>query len=163
MMNKKPHVFLMVGVPGSGKSTYIQNVLVNQYPDAAIISTDYFVEKFARRYKLTYNDVFDNCINRATLLMYARLGRAVSNHRDLIWDQTNLSVKARKSKIKSLTNYHKIAVVFETPNHDELHYRLNSRPDKTIPPHILESMIKQFQIPSLDEGFDSIIFVNNNA
>jgi gluconate kinase len=53
--------------------------------------------------------------------------------------------------------YEKIAIVFPTPDEDELQRRLASRPGKTIPEYILGPMIESLEYPEMDEGFDSVL------
>jgi gluconate kinase len=51
-------------------------------------------------------------------------------------------------------------VVFKTPDPEELDRRLNSRPGKHIPKHVMKSMLENWDEPSEDEGFDKIIYVS---
>jgi gluconate kinase len=55
-----------------------------------------------------------------------------------------------------LQDYRMIAVVFKIPDVEELERRLNSRPGKHIPNHVMKSMINGFQMPTVEEGFDEI-------
>ena len=47
-----------------------------------------------------------------------------------------------------------------TPKNDVLAERLNSRPGKTIPGHVMNNMMDNIEMPTLQEGFDSIINTN---
>jgi predicted kinase len=77
--------------------------------------------------------------------------------KDVVWDQTNLTPKSRKSKLAMVPDhYKKIAVVFQTPEAAEWQRRLDSRPGKSIPQNILMGMASSMQMPGPDEGFDSI-------
>jgi gluconate kinase len=79
---------------------------------------------------------------------------------DIIWDQTSTSVKARARKFNMLPDYDHIAVVFKTPESDELAQRLASRPGKNIPDHVIRSMIDNFEMPTEEEGFKEIWFAS---
>ena len=46
---------------------------------------------------------------------------------------------------------------FAVPDAREWHRRLNSRPGKIIPQHVLVNMGQGFTMPSQAEGFDKII------
>jgi hypothetical protein len=59
-----------------------------------------------------------------------------------------------------LPDYEHIAVVFQTPNADELARRLASRPGKNIPAGVVKSMIRGFQMPTEAEGFKEIWFAS---
>ena len=58
-----------------------------------------------------------------------------------------------------LPNYEHIAVVFRCPDADELMRRLDSRPGKVIPLDVIEGMVKNFEVPSEEEGFKEIWYV----
>jgi predicted kinase len=81
-----------------------------------------------------------------------------SNKTDIIWDQTSTTVVTRAKKIRMLPEYYKIAVVFKTPEPEELGRRLKSRAGKNIPDDVMEMMIKQLaeEPPTEEEGFDEI-------
>ena len=144
----------MVGVPGSGKSTWIANQDWSR--NCVIISTDDFVERFARRLGKTYNEVFDSVMPRAIRLMMRRVRRARRDGLDVIWDQTSTTVASRSRKFRALRDYDHIAVVFKVPESEELNRRLASRPNKTIPWHVMDSMLDGFAMPTQDEGFVEI-------
>jgi tRNA uridine 5-carbamoylmethylation protein Kti12 len=86
---------------------------------------------------------------------------AVNRQYDIIWDQTSTTVLSRAKKLRMLpSRYEKIAVVFTTPEPDELLIRLASRPEKVIPDTVIQTMISKWEEPSIDEGFDKIIYVS---
>ena len=154
----KPTLFLLIGVPGSGKSTWIKN----QSLDAVVVSTDDYVEQVAANSGLTYNDVFQDTIKEATSEMYKTASAAVLSQQNVIWDQTSTTIASRRKKIKMFpSTYHKVAVFFHCPPAEILDTRLKSRPGKTIPDHVIKQMQENLQLPSLDEGFDEIIEVKN--
>ncbi len=145
----------LVGVPGSGKSTWIktQTMLDN----FVVVSTDNFVEQYAKEQGKTYSEVFDDYMKIAVRLMANQALIAQANNKNIIWDQTSTSVGARAKKFNMLPNYEHIAVVFPTPEKDELARRLASRPGKNIPDHVMRSMIDGFVMPTLDEGYTEIV------
>ena len=149
-----PKVYVLVGVPGSGKSTWVSNQTWAK--DCAYVSTDGYVERFARRMGKTYSEVFDLVMPRAVNLMAKAVVRAREAGKDIIWDQTSTSVKSRKNKFRMLPDYYAIAVVFKTPEKAELDRRLASRPGKNIPDHVVSSMIDNFTMPTKEEGFKEI-------
>lgn len=149
--------YQLVGVPGAGKSTWVANQLWAK--DCAYVSTDGYVEKFAQRMGKTYSEVFDLVMPRAVRLMARAVVRARTAGKDIIWDQTSTSVVSRKRKFNMLRNYEHIAVVFATPEKDELIRRLASRPGKHIPEQVLKSMIHNFEKPTEDEGFKEIWYI----
>lgn len=149
-----PKLYVLVGIPGSGKSTWVSNQPWAK--NCVVVSTDDHVEDYAKRVGKTYSEVFDEYRPTAVNLMTEDVVAARKDGKDIIWDQTNVSRKPRTRKIRMLPDYYKIAVVFPTPDKDELKKRLASRPGKVIPPHVIDSMINSFVMPSKEEGFDEI-------
>jgi predicted kinase len=150
-MNK---CYQLVGVPGSGKSTWLKNQ--DWALGLTVVSTDVFVEDYAKAQGKTYSEVFDEYMPTAVDLMSKVVVHAREHGHDIIWDQTSTTVKSRARKFRMLRDYEHIAVVFSTPDQDELSRRLAGRPGKNIPDHVMRSMIDGFEMPTEDEGFTEI-------
>lgn len=148
--------YQLVGVPASGKSTWIKNQ--DWSADCVVVSTDEFVEVYAKEVGKTYSEVFDEYMPTAVKLMADKVVEAREAGRDIIWDQTSTGVKARARKFNMLPDYEHIAVVFKTPEPEELARRLASRPGKNIPDHVMRSMINNFEMPDTTEGFSQVWF-----
>lgn len=156
-------LYMLIGVPGSGKTYWAGNNLVRG--TYYLLSTDAYIELEAQRVFKTYNDIFQSHIKIATERMNAFAESVFvdgfDDGRDIIWDQTNLTVKSRKAKLSMVpAKFKKVAVYFKTPNAEEHERRLKSRPGKTIPHNVLNNMIKSIEPPTKEEGFDEIIIVN---
>ena len=149
-----PKCYQLVGVPGSGKSTWLKNQ--NWALGLTVVSTDNFVEDYAKAQGKTYSEVFDEYMPTAVDLMSKVVVHAREHGHDIVWDQTSTSVKSRARKFRMLRDYEHIAVVFATPDADELAKRLASRPGKNIPDHVMRSMIDGFEMPTEEEGFKEI-------
>jgi predicted kinase len=149
-----PKCYQMVGVPGSGKSTWIKDQIWAL--GLSVVSTDNFVEAYALEQGKTYNEVFKDYMPVAVRLMANQALICKANGLDVIWDQTSTTVKSRKKKFNMLPDYEHIAVVFPTPERDELDVRLSGRPGKHIPKTVVDSMIDGFEMPTLEEGFTEI-------
>ena len=149
-----PIFYMLTGVVASGKSTWCANSDI----DAEYVSSDFWIDKYAASIGQTYSEVFDSYIKTATQYMHESVQDAVKHNRNIIWDQTNLTPKSRKSKLAMIPDhYEKIAVAFPVPEMVELSRRLESRPGKHIPVHVVESMINNYVLPTLEEGFDQVI------
>jgi predicted kinase len=149
-----PQCYQLVGVPGSGKSTWIRNQ--DWALGLTVVSTDAFVEDYARTQGKTYSEVFTDYMPTAVDLMAEQVVRAREHGHTVIWDQTSTTVASRAKKFRMLPDYKHIAVVFKTPEHKELMCRLMSRPGKDIPEHVIASMIASWEDPTEDEGFSEI-------
>jgi predicted kinase len=153
-----PKAYILVGVPASGKSTWAKTYEGDT--NIAFISTDKLVDAYARSVNLSYNQVFKDFMPFAVKMMAADVVKAREAGLDIIWDQTSTTVNSRKKKFNMLPGYEMIAVVFKTPESEELRRRLNSRPGKNIPDYVVESMIDGWEEPSEEEGFDKIIYIS---
>ena len=152
-----PKVYMLVGVPGAGKSTWLTSQ--DWAKDIPVVSSDRFIDEYAQAQGKTYNEVFEEYAPVAMRLMNNQVDVCKANGSDIIWDQTNTTVKSRKSKLAKLEGYEKIAVMFRTPDIVEHRRRLESRPGKAIPANIMTVMINGLQEPTEEEGFKEIWYV----
>ena len=150
-MNK---LYVLVGVPGSGKSTWIKEQ--TWMLGLNLVCTDTFVEAYANQQGKTYSEVFEEYMPTAIELMTEQVIFAREHGHDIIWDQTSTTVKSRKHKFNMLPNYYAIAIVFSIPEEKELKRRLNSRPGKEVPWDVVQGMIDNFEMPTEEEGFKEI-------
>lgn len=151
-----PMLNVLVGLPGSGKSTSIPVDF-----EGFVYSTDSYIESCAKMNGMTYTDAFKEFIGPATKHMNEKLDIAVRQRSNVIWDQTNTSDKKRFGILSRFpSSYHKICVCRVPPRNDEewaeLMKRVASREGKVIPHHIIYSMADTYVCPSLEEGFDEV-------
>ena len=153
-----PTMYMLIGVPASGKSTWVEK----HKGDALVISTDNLIEAYAADIGKTYNDVFKEQIKIATKIAMEHAEAAFAAGQDVIWDQTNLTKKSRASKLAMVPkHYRRDAVFFATPLEEEWQRRLNSRQGKSIPAHILDSMVEMLEMPDPSEGWNIIEYYMN--
>jgi len=149
-----PKLYMLVGVPGSGKSTWVKNQ--EWAKDCTIVSTDKYVEEWAETVGKTYTEVFEEYMPVAVAKMAGAVNGARSVGKDIIWDQTSTTIATRAKKFRMLPEYYAIAVVFRIPEPEELQKRLASRPGKVIPSDVLALMIDGWEEPTEEEGFNEI-------
>jgi predicted kinase len=150
--------YQLIGVPASGKSTWVSNQ--EWALGLTIVSTDAFVEDYARAQGKTYSEVFAEYMPTAIDLMTEQVVFAREHGHTIIWDQTSTTVKSRARKFRMLPDYEHIAVVFQTPNEEEHQRRLKARPGKVIPEAVLFDMVWNFEMPTEEEGFKEIWYTN---
>jgi len=158
-----PQAIMLIGVPGSGKSTYIDK-LKAQSPDRdyVVLSTDDVLELLGSEQGWDYKQAYENIpFKKVQAIFNTNFLQAVKDRKDIIIDQTNLTVKSRARKLNKLPEeYKKIAVVFNIDT-VEMKKRLDKRAaegGKSIPQHVLDNMIGYYVPPSRSE-FDEIIEV----
>jgi predicted kinase len=149
-----PKCYQLVGVPAAGKSTWIKDQ--DWALGLTVVSTDPFVEDYARAQGKTYSEVFEEYMPRAVELMAQQVVFAREHGHTVIWDQTSTTIKSRERKFRMLPDYEHIAIVFSTPPMEELNRRLASRPGKIIPPEVVQDMLDNFEMPDEAEGFAEI-------
>lgn len=156
-----PTVFVMVGLPYSGKSTYIKkDRILRKLP---ILDTDSYIENFAKEKNKSYSDVFAKTIGRATDRMNSLANAHYKFGQSFILDQTNLSVEKRAKIIKKAKeNGFTVVAISFAPYKDEdaLKKRMEVRGEKKIPMKVLQNMASKFVIPTEAEGFDQVIWVD---
>lgn len=152
-----PVLYMLVGVPGSGKTSWIDTAEFQKGHDTIIVSTDDYIEQIASLRNTTYDKVFKELIKDAERHMYEDLSWAIEHNTNIVWDQTNITSKTRKKKLSMIPkHYKKVGIFFPTPPDEELNKRLSSRPGKNIPEYVMDSMIEMIEQPTLSEGFDVV-------
>ena len=153
-----PKCYQLIGVPGSGKSTWVAH---QEWADkCAYISTDIHIERQARFEGKTYNEVFKDFMPFAVKMMADDVVTAREAGKDIIWDQTSCTIASRRRKFNMLPDYEHIAVVFKTPERSELDVRLSGRLGKHIPKNVIDSMIASWYEPTEAEGFKEIWYTS---
>jgi len=161
-----PNVEVLVGLPGSGKSTRLSCVDDPEFGETVFVySTDNYIESVASAQGKNYNDAFKDYIAEATSNMNNFLRYAIEDKVDVYWDQTNMSSRKRQTIMSKFPkSYTKTCWCVAPPRTPEewadLEIRLILREGKTIPHHIIESMADSYVEPELDEGFDYIQIVD---
>lgn len=151
--------YMLIGVPTSGKSTWISNQVFD-WSRTVIASTDRYVERIALEMNKTYNEVFSDVMHDAVVDMAKTVIDAVKNDFDIIWDQTSTTVLSRAKKFRMLpSSYDVIGVVFSTPSEVEIMRRNSIREGKVVPDDVINSMIAGYEEPTVDEGFTEIRYV----
>ena len=152
-----PELVMLCGIPTSGKSTYVNKLKkLDYWSNAVVLSTDNYIEKQSQRCGLTYNQIFDDCISEATRQLELAFIEAKDKGKNIIWDQTNLSIKTRKKKLSKLPSLYARGVIYFTISLEEALERNKNREGKFIPESILKRMWHQFEIPTLEENFDYV-------
>lgn len=157
MKSEKPRLFILIGPPLSGKTSWIRN----NYPDTKVISRDDIVMNLygTKDYNLAFNNVDQKEVDR-TLMKYLEI--ASKSNSDIIIDMTNMSRKRRAKNIRNFTDFQKIAVVFPFLTDEEYQIRNIKRKEeenKYIPIGVIKNMISTYQEPTTEEGFTDIILL----
>lgn len=154
--------WVLIGVPGSGKSYWVSHTYVPT-EEFRWISSDIYLEKLAKMSGKLYSEIFLSNIKDATAWMNDMLDEAINKEMYIVWDQTNLTKYSRGYKIKKLKehDYKVVAVFFDIPlsKLEEQRETRQKTTGKSIQTHVLADMQRKLEVPSLDEGFDEIITI----
>ena len=149
-------LYMMVGVPLSGKSQWIDQQNFD-WTKTELINADRYIRAQMEDTGDDYTNAFGGIAKQMGDMISADVVMATSKGLDIVWDQTNVSAQLRQHKLGMIpAHYRKVAVVIQTPHIDTLNHRVNTMVDKNFPPELMESMINSFQMPTLEEGFDEI-------
>jgi tRNA uridine 5-carbamoylmethylation protein Kti12 len=154
--------FVMVGLPGSGKTTWrntFVDLLKQRNISHYVISTDEIVEKHAEEKGIPYAAAWRTLKDKLENILLVQVVEAVK-HDVVIWDQTNLTMSKRR-KIRGLIGkeYNFIAVDFfsGTPM-DVVYARNNERKEKgrSIATKVIQAMNQWGVRPTFKEGYSVI-------
>ena len=145
-------LYITVGCPASGKSTYVKNYVDNKQ-NGMYLSSDELRAKFGS------GETDQTCTNQVFSYIKQKISEILQDKNGgyLIIDATSINKKNRREYIElAKKNKSKIvAWVFER-NRDILIDRNKNR-DRVVPIWVIDRMISQYEKPSVDEGFDEVI------
>ena len=142
-------LFLLVGLPASGKSTFCESFKNSK--NTVILSSD-----------LIRKELFGNeeCQKNNQLVfktLHKRVEEALKNGKDVVYDATSLTKKLRANIVSTFRDdASKIICVYFDVSLKECIKR-NKKRDKKVPIKIMKNMAKRLEEPEMDEGFDYIV------
>ena len=149
----RPKLILLVGVPGSGKTTYAKEQIE---ANTIHLSSD------AIRKELYGDESIQGDPAEVFYLMQKRAVEALNNGNDVIYDATNVTRKDRASIISICPKFVQIeARIIWAPI--EMCIERDASRDRTVGKAVIDKMLKRFQALYYDEGIDEIkvIFPDN--
>lgn len=174
----KNKVYVLIGPPGVGKSTYIKNN--SALKDAVIVSRDNIVERVAEENGYTYTQLFGNTPEIKELNkkinseLSSNIESASTGNKDVVIDMTNMNIKSRASVLGRFpkSKFMRIALDFmpDSSNYESLlksnelrNIELKKQgKDKDITRSVLQMMIDRYEPPTEEEGFDRITDIDVN-
>ena len=152
---KKARLWLMCGVPGSGKSTWVQNHKNFFAEKVAIISRDEI------RFSLLKED--DNYFSKEKEVWneyIAKAKKSLKENTDTVLDATHLNEKSRGKILRALGNSLKGVEINIIVINSGLKRALEQNNLRTglslVPSDQIKRMYSSMTIPTIEEGFDNI-------
>lgn len=155
-------LIVLVGLPGSGKSTWREIFLSKTDKEFVIVSSDDEIEILCAEEGIDYATGFDKYVGRATKIMKQKFQEAVNTGMNVIWDQTNMTAKKRRGILQKIPNDYRCEVVTFEVTLEELTNRLAKRESETgkhIPDFVIKNMARSYVPPTKKEGFDKVTVV----
>ena len=148
---------ILIGLPGSGKSTYAQEC-VKQMENCVWLSSDNIREEVLT----SVEDQADNDL--VFNLMFERTIENLKLGNDVIYDATNVSSKRRRELIKQIRKeiglaHEIIAVMFAIPFKECV--KRNEERERSVPYGVIDRMYKRFEVATTAEGFDYVLTVTD--
>ena len=144
----------MVGIPGSGKSTFAQHYVENTNNISTVwVSRDevrYSLISGTDEYFAKEKDVFKIFVNK--------INSALAEGKDVIADATHINTQSRKKLLSSITipDIQIEACVMETSLQECLANNEKRDGRARVPKEAILRMYRQFEYPTFAEGFSSI-------
>ena len=146
----RPSLILLVGIPGSGKTTYAEKY-IKENPNAVHLSSDKI------RAELWGNEATQGDNNEVFSLMQSRAIYALNNGQSVVYDATNVTRKDRSYIITLCPKFAKIeCYIIWAPI--ETCIERDAARERTVGKEVIDRMLKRFQAPYYDEGIDEIHF-----
>lgn len=149
----RPSLILLVGIPGSGKTTFAEKY-IKENPNTIHLSSDKIREE------LWGNEATQGDNNEVFSLMQSRTIDALNNGQSVVYDATNITRKDRSYIISLCPKFAKIeCCVVWAPI--ETCVERDAARKRTVGKEVIDRMLKRFQAPYYDEGIDEIKVVWN--
>lgn len=147
--------YMTVGCPASGKSTWAE-----QYRDGfTIVSSD------AIRADLYGDESIQGNPVEVFELAKKNIVDALRQGKDVIFDATNMKYKNRMNIMHEVNKFSseyliKVCEIFVEPI--EILLERNANRERHVPEHVIRRMMRQFEMPTLAEGFNLINIHNEH-
>lgn len=146
-----PKLIMLIGIPGSGKTTYAKKYIENT-PNTIHLSSDKIREE------LWGDESIQGDNNKVFNLMQRRATDALKQGMDVVYDATNITRRDRQQMIRLCPSFAKIEarVVWAPIN---MCIKRDSERKRTVGKDVIDKMLKRFQPPYFDEGFNEIMII----
>jgi len=148
-------LYITVGLPGSGKSTYVKNFIKDK--DVEYLSSDELRAIYGK----------DETDQSVTSIVFGHIKRKVDEFlkdgKNVLVDATSVNRKERSDYINTAKKYGAkvVAIVFKMDRQGliERNKKRGEQGGREVPTFVIDKMLAKYEEPSYDEGIDVIIYV----
>ncbi|WP_203289543.1 ATP-binding protein [Metabacillus sp. cB07] len=146
-----PSFDMLIGLPGSGKSTYAEKLA--KEIDAAVFSSDLLREELLGNVhdQSRNDDIFEE--------LHKRINLHLADGGNVIYDATNTNRRRRKHLISHVIKCEKKTAYYVNEHYDTVLTRNASR-ERKVSKQVIDRMYKSMQIPLPNEGWNDVIIVS---
>lgn len=143
-------VTLMAGLPGAGKDTWI----TANRPELPVVSLD--------AVRAVLNEPATGNQGRVIQAAYEMARDHLRNHRDFIWNATNVTAQLRAKPIRLLRDYGaRIEIVYLEPPPNHLHQQ-NRQRDAVVPASAIQALSRKMEPPGDWEAHEVIRIIGGD-
>lgn len=151
----RPSLILLVGIPGSGKTTYAEKY-IEENPNTVHLSSDKI------RAELWGNEATQGDNNKVFSLMQSRAIDALNNGQNVVYDATNITRNDRSYIITLCPKFAKVECHIIWAPIETCIERDIAR-ERTVGKEVIDRMLKRFQPVWYDEGIHEIKLIRPNG
>ena len=148
-------LYITVGLPGSGKSTYVKNFIKDK--DIEYLSSDELRAIYGK----------DETDQSVTSIVFGHIKRKVDEFlkdgKNVLVDATSVNRKERSDYIKTAKKYGAkvVAIVFKMDRQGliDRNKKRGEQGGRVVPDFVIDKMLNKFEEPSYSEGIDVLIYV----
>ena len=149
---------MLIGIPGSGKSTYAKNILMAKHKDAFYLASDKIRDNNPN---VAENDIWP--------IIYDTLASYLKDGHDVIYDATNFNKKYRdivkeRLRERNVIDYDMKAYFFKTDVDvciNRVKKRNNVVGERYLPIDVIMSYQDRLEMPTKEEGFLEVHVIDN--
>ncbi len=157
MTERRPHLLVLVGIPGAGKTTYARQLLA-RCPSLRLVSPDLVREELYPGYArdAVAHEQIDN--RRVFSQAFGEVRTALVAGQDVIFDATNLTIDARHMLVLLGRRAHAILIARYFPIAVMAALRRNRGRLRQVPTGVIARMAAKLQPPTRAEGFQRVVW-----
>ena len=150
-----PIFHMLVGLPGSGKTYYVNKHLKRE--NTTILNSDEIRKILLGSEEAQWgNSIVFNTMNYAAI-------ENLKQGRNVIYDATNINSKRRIALLEQIKKEVKediffVVTILATPY--EICVERQQKRERKVPEEVINRMIKNFEVPYYEEGWDGILIEN---